>query len=264
MNKTSLILLLLTGLVGLSSCGKQKKIEALESQLALKTEQAEQLETQLEHLQTVNSGLLDQMADLSIVSKTGAESIKQSLDNISTQYGFIQDLTQKIQKKDSINLALVMNLKRSLSDLDNDDIQVEVRGGRVHVSISDKMLFSSGSSRLSENSQNVLNNLSLVLNDHRDLEVIVEGHTDDVPISGSCVADNWDLSVRRATAVVRALQDEYFVDPERLTAAGRAEYAPRADNSSSDGRSINRRTEIVITPKLDQFFKLLEAPALVD
>lgn len=246
-----------------SGCNK-KKIAGLERELELKSEQIAQLEQQMEHLQFTNASLLDRMSDLSVVNKAGAESIQRSLENINQQYSFIQDLTTKIQSKDSLNLALVMNLKRSLSDVNDEDVQVEVRGGVVYVSISDKLLFRSGSSRLSEEAFRVLGKIATVINDHNELDVLVEGHTDNVPINNSCLDDNWDLSVMRATSVVRVLEEEYYVDPKRLTAAGRSEYLPKADNSSSAGRSLNRRTEIVITPKLDQFFKLLEAPAVAD
>jgi len=262
MKKFQFLMLLLAPLL-FSACNK-KKVRSLERELSLKTEQVAQLEEQLQHLQMTNASLLDRMSDLSVVNKAGAESIQQSLESINQQYAFIQDLTTKIQSKDSLNLALVMNLKRSLSNINDEDVQVEVRGGLVHVSISDKLLFRSGSSRISREAYQVLGKLAMVINDHEDLDVLVEGHTDNVPISNSCVEDNWDLSVRRATAVVRLLQEEYYVAPERMTAAGRSEYLPKADNDSSSGRSINRRTEIVITPKLDQFFKLLEPPTMPD
>lgn len=262
MKKYPFVLLVLAALA-LSSCNK-KKVTALEREVALKSEQIEQLEKQVENLQYTNASLLDRMSDLSIVSKTGAESIQESLKSINQQYSFIQDLTTKVQQKDSLNLALVMNLKRSLADINDDDVQIEVRGGRVLVSISDKLLFRSGSSRITEEARRVLGKIALVINDHADLDVMVEGHTDDVPISNSCIEDNWDLSVKRATAVVRLLEEEYYVGPERMTAAGRAEFVPRAENTSESGRSLNRRTEIVITPALDQFFKLLESPALKD
>lgn len=257
------ILFIFLLLFPLSACNK-KKIAALEKEVALKTEQVEQLEGQLEHMQKANASLLDRMSDLSIVNRAGAESIKQSLENIGQQYSFIQDLTTKIQSKDSLNLALVMNIKRSLSNINDEDVQVEVKGGVVHVSISDKLLFRSGSSRITSEAKEVLSKLALIMNDHEDLNILVEGHTDDVPISNSCVADNWDLSVKRATSVVRVLQEDFYVSPERMTAAGRSEFVPKTDNDSNTGRSINRRTEIIITPKLDQFFKLLEAPALAD
>ncbi|MCB0666824.1 MAG: OmpA family protein [Saprospiraceae bacterium] len=255
MKKYNIALLLASVL--LVSCGKKTKRE-----LALKDQQIEQLEEQLDHLKNTEASLLDRLSDLSVINKTGAESIQKSLESINQQYSFIENLNTKIHEKDSINLALVMNLKRSLSDINDDDVQVEVKGGVVYVSISDKMLFRSGSSNLTSSAKNVLGKLASIINDHQDLNILVEGHTDNVPINNDCMVDNWDLSVKRATSVVRSLQQEYFVDPERMTAGGRSEYLPKSDNNSPAGRSENRRTEIIITPKLDQFFKLLETPKL--
>ena len=251
--------ILLLSLFLLTSCNKEK-ISKLENELNSKKQEVTQLQQQLEYLKSNNSSLLDRMADLSVVSKAGAESIQHSLKSLSQQYDYIQNLNTKIQSKDSLNLALVMNLKRSLTDINDEDVQVEVRGGKVHVSISDKLLFQSGSASVNKRAENVLATIAEVISDHDELDVMVEGHTDDVPMSNSCVTDNWDLSVKRATSVVRVLTNDHYVDPQRLTAAGRAEYLPRAENDSAEGRSINRRTEIVIMPKLDQFFKLLEAP----
>ncbi len=251
-------LLLIGALIVTTSCGRKTKAE-----LALKTEQVQQLQQQLDHIQETNASLLDRMADLSIINKSGAESIQQSLESMNQQYSFIQDLTQKIQTKDSLNLALVMNLKRSLSDINDEDVQVEVRGGLVHVSISDRLLFQSGSSTLGQQAKEVLEKVANVINDHEDLNVLVEGHTDNVPFGNECLMDNWDLSVKRATSVVRTLQSDYYVSPERLTAGGRSYHIPKASNDTDEGRSLNRRTEIIIAPKLDQFFKLLESPELV-
>jgi len=245
------------------SC-KGSEVEKLKSQLALKSDQVTQLKQQIDHLQKTNGSLLDRMSDLSIVSKAGAKSIEKSLESLSNQYDFIQDLTTKIQTKDSLNLALVLNLKRSLSDINDEDILVEVRGGLVHVSISDKLLFKSGSSTISKNAEEVLGKIAGIINDHEDLEVMVEGHTDDIPMNNDCIADNWDLSVKRATAVVRMLEMEHYVEASRMTAAGRSEFVPKADNETAIGRSTNRRTEIVLAPRMDQFFKLLEAPALAN
>ena len=144
-------------------------------------------------------------------------------------------------------------------------MQVEVKGGVVYVSISDKLLYESGSSKINKAAEEVIGKIATVVNDHEELNILVEGHTDDVPMAGtSCVTDNWDLSVKRATSVVRLLQTEYFVSPERLTAAGRSEFLPKAVNTTPEGRSANRRTEIIITPKLDQFFQLLESPLIAD
>lgn len=251
------------GLVGLmligSSCNKKLKTE-----LELKNEQINDLKSQVNNLQQTNESLLDRMTDLSIVNKSGAESIKKSLESINQQYNYIEDLTEKIQLKDSINLALVTNLKRSLSDIQDEDVQVEVRGGVVYISISDKMLFRSGSYRLSQDAQRVLGKIAQVINDHDEIDVLVEGHTDNVPINTECMQDNWDLSVRRATSVVRSLQQDFYVDPTRMTAGGKAEYMPTADNDLASGREQNRRTEIVITPRIDQYFKLLEPPEVLN
>lgn len=251
MTRTRLLILLLSPFL-LFSC-KKKEIE-------LKDQQIKQLQEQVDNLKNTNTNLLDRMADMSIINKTGAESIKKSIENISQQYEFIEDLTSKVQAKDSINMSLVLNLKRSLGNINDDDISVEVRGGVVHVSIADKLLFSSGSSQINPAADRVLSKIATVINDHEELEVNVEGHTDNVPVNLSCVDDNWDLSVKRATAVVRALQEKYYVNPMRMVASGRAEYFPKADNTTAEGRSINRRTEIVIQPRLDQFFELLENP----
>ncbi len=260
MKKQPILLAFLT-IILLTSCNKDK-VKNLENQLTLKNQEIELLEQQINNLQNTNTSLLDRMADLSIISKTGAESINESLKSLSQQYGFIQDLTSKVQSKDSVNMALVMNLKRSLFDINDEDVFVEVRSGLVHVSISDKLLFESGNAKINSRAEKVLGKIASVVNDHSQLDIIVEGHTDNVPIENSCLSDNWDLSVKRATSVVRYLEQNHYVDPARMTAAGRSEYDPKSDNSSSTGRSLNRRTEIVITPKLDQFFKLLEAPAV--
>ncbi|MEZ5042648.1 MAG: OmpA family protein [Saprospiraceae bacterium] len=262
MEKLKIILFFLS-IIAISACNKGK-IEDLERELALKDDKIKLLEEQLSHLQKTNGSLLDRLSDLSVINKTGAESIQKSLENMTQQYSFIQELTSKVHSKDSLNLALVMNLKRSLSNINDDDVQIEVKGGVVYVSISDKLLFRSGSSKITSEARGVLGKLALVINDHSDLNILVEGHTDNVPISNSCMEDNWDLSVKRATSVVRILEEEYYVAPERLTAAGRSEYIPKSDNGSSAGRSINRRTEIIITPQLDQFFQLLETPPIAD
>jgi len=261
--KRILLFLCLSLLILASSC-KKKEIQGLNNEISIKNDQIAQLEQQLTHLQKTNGSLLDRMSDMSIINKAGAESIQQSLENMSEQYSFIQDLTKKMQSKDSLNLALVLNLKRSLADINDEDVQVEVRGGIVYVSISDKLLFTSGSSKLNQRARKVLGKIASVINDHKELEILVEGHTDNIPMANECISDNWDLSVKRATTVVRVLQTEYLVNPERITAAGRSEYLPKEDNSTPVGRSKNRRTEIIITPRLDQFFNLMAPPTLVN
>ncbi|HMR44282.1 MAG TPA: OmpA family protein [Saprospiraceae bacterium] len=217
------------------------------------------LEEQITTLKNTNTSLLDRLSDLSVISKTGAESIKKSLESIDERNKYIKDLTSSVQRKDSLNLALVMSLKRSLSDVNDQDVQIEVKKGVVYISLSDKMLFKSGSSEILPRAEEVLGKIAKIINDHSELDILVEGHTDNVPISNSCVKDNWDLSVKRATSVVRLLQTKHDVAPERMTAGGRGEYVPKTSNATADGKSLNRRTEIVILPKLDQFFQLLEA-----
>lgn len=218
------------------------------------------LEQQMEYLKTTNTNLLERLSDLSVISQSGADNIKKSLEAINEQNKYIKDLTGKVQAKDSLNLALVMNLKRSLSDVNDEDVTVEVKKGVVYISLSDKMLFKSGSYEILTRAEEVLGKIAKVVNDHNELDILVEGHTDNVPISNSCLKDNWDLSAMRATSVVRLLQKKYAVAPERMTAGGRSEFVPKASNASTQGKSTNRRTEIVILPKLDQFFQLMEAP----
>ena len=156
-----------------------------------------------------------------------------------------------MQRKDSINLALVMNLKRSLDNFDDEDIAIEVKKGVVYVSISYKMLFKSGSYKISNQAEEVIGKIAKIINDHKELDILVEGHTDTVPISTDCMDDNWDSSEKRATSIVRLMQTKFTVDPSRMTAGGRSEYVPRTTNETAKGRAINRRTEIIILPKLD-------------
>jgi len=234
-----------------------------EDQYKTRDNQISQLEEQVDHLQETNTTLLARLEDLSIVNQTEAESIKKSLETIGDQYGFIQDLTSKIHEKDSINMELVNNLRSSLIDFDDEDIDIEVKGNAVYVSISDKMMFASASSRLNKSANTVLGKVARVILDNENVNVLVEGHTDSVPINNQNYKDNWDLSVLRATAVVRKLSEQFNIDPSRLTAAGRSYHIPKVENTTREGRSANRRTEIIITPKLDQFFKLLEAPQVI-
>lgn len=235
-------------------------ILSLEMELANCQSENDLLQEQLEYFKSTNTNLLDRLADLSVVSKAGAESIKKSLEALNEQNIYIKDLTSSIRQKDSINLALVMNLKRSLADFDDRDISIEVKKGVVYISISDRMMFKSGSAEIGTQADLVLGKIASILNDHQQLEIMVEGHTDSVPISTACMVDNWDLSVKRATSVVRRLQTTHGIAPTRMTAGGRSEYIPKSTNETAEGRATNRRTEIIILPELDQFFELLEPP----
>jgi chemotaxis protein MotB len=207
-----------------------------------------------------NNLMVNQLRDLSVISSSQAESIKKSLENISSKDVYIQDLQKAISRKDSLNMALVMNLKSALSDINDTDIEIKVEKSAVFISISDKMLFKTGSYDVNTGAMNVLGKVAQVLNSKPDIEFMVEGHTDNVPIKNNCILDNWDLSTKRATAVVRLLQNQFKIDPKRMTAGGRGEYLPVASNDDVAGKSLNRRTRIVILPQLDQFFKLLETP----
>ncbi|PXX31359.1 chemotaxis protein MotB [Arenibacter sp. ARW7G5Y1] len=232
----------------------------LEAGLANEKNKSKSLEQQMEYFKSTNTDLLARLSDLSVVSKSGAESIKKSLEALNEQNKYIKNLTSSMQRKDSINLVLVMNLKRSLDNFEDEDINIEVKKGVVYVSISDKMLFRSGSYNISNRAEEVIGKIAKIINDHKELDILVEGHTDNVPISTDCMTDNWDLSVKRATSIVRLMQTKFAVQPIRMTAGGRSEYVPKTTNATAEGRAINRRTEIIILPKLDQFFELLEPP----
>ena len=251
-------------LADLSNCDKrtadlQASLKSKDAELGTKTNQLSDLQSQLDYLKKTNTNLLDRMSDLSVVSKSGAESIKKSLETLNEQTRYVNNINNSIRSKDSLNLALVMNLKRSLSDINDQDVQVEVKKGVVYVSISDKLLFNSGKFDVNPQAEVVLGKVAKVVNDHNELDILVEGHTDAVPFSSGVLRDNWDLSVLRATAVSRVLQSKFGVAPARLTAGGRGEYSPKEDNATPGGRRVNRRTEIILTPKLDQFFNLLSS-----
>jgi chemotaxis protein MotB len=217
------------------------------------------LNKQIDFLKENNSTVLKQLQDLSVLSSSQSESIKKSLDNIGAKDAYIQDLQSAMARKDSLNLALVMNLKGAIGNLEDEDINIKVDKGVVFIDISDKLLFKSGKYEVTKQANEVLGKVATVLKNQPDIEFMVEGHTDNVPYRGGGVLqDNWDLSVKRATSVVRILQNQYGLDPAKIAAAGRGEYSPLTDNGTLEGRAANRRTRIVILPQLDQFFKLLE------
>jgi chemotaxis protein MotB len=218
------------------------------------------LESQLADSKANSNQVLNQLKDLSVISGAQAESIKKSLDNIGVKDAYIKELQSAINRKDSLNMALVINLKSAIGNLEDQDINVKVDKGVVYVDISDKMLFKSGSWDITDKASEVLGKVAKVINSQPDIEFMVEGHTDNKPFSSGVLVDNWDLSVKRATSVVRVLQTKYKVPANRMTAAGRGEYMPIAGNDTKEGNATNRRTRIVILPQLDQFFKLLEKP----
>lgn len=248
------------------TCGQEKGIltrqkETLEREKALLTARLKELQEQMAYLKDNNNQTLRQLETLSVISSQQAESIKKSMDNLGIKDMYIQSLQQQMAYKDSLNMSLVMNLKGAIGDLSDEDINIKVDKGVVYVDISDKLLFKTGSYDITDRAKTVLGKVATVLKNQPDLEFMVEGHTDAVPYKGSgLMEDNWDLSVLRATTVVRLLQTKYGLDPAKMVAAGRGEYKPVGDNGNREGRAANRRTRIVVLPQLDQFFKLLEKP----
>lgn len=218
---------------------------------------------QMDLQKTANDQLLEQLKGLSVLSASQAESIKKSLENLMGKDAYIRDLQSAMAHKDSLNLALVMNLKGVLGNLADEDIEIRIDKGVIYIDISDKLLFHTGKYEVTERASEVLGKVAKVLINQPEIEFMVEGHTDTVPYRQGVLLDNWDLSVKRATSVIRILQEKYGVPPERMAAAGRGEYIPLASNATAEGRAVNRRTRIVILPELDQFFKLLEKPVPV-
>jgi len=216
------------------------------------------LRKQVEFLKENNTTALKQLQDLSVISAQQADNIRKSLDNIGAKDAYIQTLQESMARKDSLNMALVMNLKGAIGNMEDEDINIKVDKGVVYIDISDKLLFKSGKYEVTPQAMTVLGKVAEVLKNQPELEFMVEGHTDNVPYANGVLIDNWDLSVKRATSVVRILQKKFGLDPSRISAAGRAEYKPVADNNSKENKALNRRTRILVLPQLDQFFQLLE------
>jgi chemotaxis protein MotB len=267
--------------VGFSSCVPRKKLKKCEvknatldssymrsmtdnaklrEELAADDARIKALEQQLADNKSTNSQVMSELKDLSVISGTQAESIKKSLENIGVKDAYIKDLQAAISRKDSLNMALVINLKSAVGNLDDKDINIKVEKGVVYVDISDKLLFTSGSYDVTDRAREVLGKVAKVVLAQPDIEFMVEGNTDNAPFKRGVLQDNWDLSVMRATSVVRILQDQYHVPSAHMTAAGRGSFQPVASNDSKEGMAANRRTRIIILPQLDQFFKLLEKP----
>ncbi|SDG87749.1 OmpA/MotB family protein [Psychroflexus sediminis] len=240
----------------------QDQLKTAEMQLSACEDEKKSLrtsyESQIKTLQNTNAALINTTGDIATISKKGAENLERSLESMKEKDLQIKTMRDAINKKDSVTLALVTSLKGALNDINDEDIQISVEKGVVFVSISDKLLFGSGQYKVTQEARNVLAKVAKVVNDKKDFEFMVEGHTDTQPISRTNIEDNWDLSTKRATSVVRILQEEYNVDPTRMTAAGRGEYIPVASNETAEGRAKNRRTRIVVLPKLDQFFGMIE------
>ena len=242
---------------GLQSLYNDTKVE-----LAQKSANGSSLEQRLADAQAQNKELKEQLkalqASLDNSINSGSANISKLVDEINASNKYIKQLVEAKSKSDSLNLALTNKLTRSLSKSELQDVDVKVLKGVVYISLNDNMLYRSGSYEISPAAGETLAKIAKIITDYDDYEVLVEGNTDNVPISKTNIRNNWDLSCLRASSVVQALQNQYGVNPSRLTAGGRGEYNPLEANDTADGRARNRRTQIIITPKLDQFLDLID------
>jgi len=214
---------------------------------------------ELIHSERNNLAALQSALDKCLASSSqGNVNISKLVDEINSANSYIKHLVNVKNTNDSLNLVLTSNLTRSLSRDELKDVDVQVLKGVVYISLSDNMLYKSGSYEISDKAQSSLQKIAKILQDYKDFEVLVEGNTDDVPISRPNIRNNWDLSALRASSVVQALQTQFGVDPKRMTAGGRGEYNPLTSNSTEEGKTRNRRTQLIITPKLDEFMDLID------
>ncbi|MXN89760.1 OmpA family protein [Flavobacterium sp. Sd200] len=265
------ILMLSLVAITLTSCGNKKKIAALEAKnkeiqdllntatVKLNTCLAEkdQLNSQVDYLKKNNSDLINTTANMTTLTSKGAENLEKSLESLREKDLKITRLQDALTRKDSVTLALVTSIKRAVG-VNDPDIDVSVEKGVVYISIADKLLFKSGSYNVTDKAKEILGKVAKIVQDKPDFECMVEGHTDNVPIKNAVLVDNWDLSVKRATSIVRILQNDFSIDPKRLVASGRGEYVPLGENTTPEGRARNRRTRILVLPKIDQFYDMIE------
>lgn len=240
----------------ISAC--QKDNELLKNDLKNSQNTLKLREEQIDDLKSQRDKQASQVGNLTVLSQAANDNIKETLSQLERKDKYIHLLQAAKTRADSINLALAVNLKGVLKQgIDDQDVDVKVDKTVVFINLSDKMLFQSGSSSLTPRASEVLGKIAQIIESRPDVEVLVEGYTDNVPINNACMEDNWDLSVKRSTAVVRVLQKSFKVNPNRLIAAGRGEYNTLASNATEAGRATNRRTRIILMPKLDQFYDLL-------
>ena len=275
------IVAILSAVVVLASCASTKELEALKAKhdqtkeelLAVKAnltkclvekekyqDQASSLESRVDELKKDKENTLQQVENLTVLTKGANDNIKETLSQLSKKDKYINKIREAASKKDSLNLVVAFHLKKELQDgIDDEDIEVNVEKTVVFISISDKLLFKSGSYTITDKASKVLEKVATVVNGQPEMDVMIEGHTDDTPVAeGSTLKDNWDLSVKRSTAIVRELQSKYNVAPERLIAAGRSSFMPLTTNDTPANKAKNRRTKIIILPRLNQFFDLLD------
>lgn len=259
-------------LVLASSCGTKKKLAECEAKnkeiqdllnsatVKLNTclSENESLTSQVNYLKQTNADLISTVGNITTLSSKGAENLQKSLESMREKDMKITRLQDALTRKDSVTFALVTSLKGAVG-LNDPDIQINVDKGVVMISISDKMLFKSGSYNVTDRAKEVLGKVARVIKSKPDFEAMVEGHTDNVPyISSGVMVDNWDLSVKRATSIVRVLTKDHGVPPKQLIAAGRGEFVPLVENNTAENRQINRRTRILVMPKIDQFYDMIE------
>ena len=279
MKKSTIILPALAACLMVSSCASKKALEACQTenrelttnyqntkeQLAASnarvTSLEEQLASQKQQLaeQKRAAAALQKSLDKSLTNASQNNiSIEKLVDQINESNQYIRHLVEVKSKSDSLNMVLTNNLTRSLSKEELKEVDVQVLKGVVYISLADNMLYKSGSYEINDRAQETLSKIAKIIMDYKDYDVLIEGNTDNVPIKRENIRNNWDLSCSRASSVVQYLQTHYGVDPKRLTAGGRGEYNPVADNLSEKGKQRNRRTQIIITPKLDQFMDLID------
>lgn len=268
--RRALVILSLSALT-ITSCGTKKKIAELEAKnkeiqdllntatIKLNTCLAEKevMASRIEDLRTANQDLKVSKDNFATLSTKGAENIEKSLESLREKDLKINRLQDALTRKDSVTLALVTSIKRAVG-VNDPDINVSVEKGVVYISLADKLLFKSGSYQVTDRAKEILGKVALIVKDKPTFECMVEGHTDNVPIKNPVLQDNWDLSVKRATSIVRILQNDFGIEPSRLVASGRGEYVPLTGNDTAEGRSTNRRTRILVLPKIDQFYDMVE------
>ncbi|CAI8188392.1 MAG: Motility protein B [Formosa sp. Hel1_33_131] len=266
-----------TALIVLTSCGPSKDLVAAQEKLkntqdllntatvklnsclsdkAVANASLTALKDQLVDLRKTNDALISSSKEMTVLTTKGADNLEKTLESLQERDLKINRLQDAITKKDSITLAIVSSLKKSVG-IDDPDIEINVEKGVVFISIADKLLFKSGSFTVTQKAKSVLEKVAKVINDKPDFEAMIEGHTDDRSYSSGVLVDNWDLSVKRSTSIIRELQG-MGVNPAQLIASGRSSYVPLTDNNTAENRAKNRRTRVVVLPKIDQFYEMIE------
>ena len=273
--KKSVFMMSLVAAVMFTSCASKKDLEACQQEnkslqanytdtkekLAAATTRAASLEEQLKQQEKAYKALQRSLDKSLTNASQNNVSIEKLVDQINESNKYIRHLVEVKSKSDSLNMVLTNNLTRSLSKEELKEVDVQVLKGVVYISLADNMLYKSGSYEINDRAAETLSKIAKIIKDYKDYDVLIEGNTDDVPIKRENIRNNWDLSCLRASSVVQALQNNYGVDPKRLTAGGRGEYNPLQSNSTEVGKQRNRRTQIIITPKLDEFMDLIgQAP----